>query len=457
MVIEGARHDENFEDIMLRENNVRSIINFYSAEINSRLQYWYNISGKRSLNDFIDEEDINIDFIINLFEAINFAYGRISKFLIDPAHIFLTPDSLFLDQNSGRINVYLCFMPFDKDGERDGFSTITECLTDKVRTGSRFSNSDTDENQRMIELIYRLYDISLRDEFCLDRLISEVRKYEETDDIERIEEVPEKHNAEETDFQNENDRESKKRKKPIKGENEEEKLEESDSLFSNDDDMDFFGEYEESSDEDVLSGLFSKLKNKFMKKKIENNAPEKEIKKSKKEEKIFSKDKKENNKDERQRENKNKPKERKEKIRNEKNRISKLSERKKPLEDFDDVDFIYHEDDDINEPTVLLSKSSGSEITGRLIYEGLDDLEDFTVNRDLVKIGSASGNDLILPSNVISRHHAKITREDGQYFIEDLNSTNGTTVNGEMLSYKELKKLHKMDEISFADIVYKIV
>lgn len=85
-------------------------------------------------------------------------------------------------------------MPFDKDMERDGFSTITESLTDKARTGARFSSEEGEENQRMVELIYRLYDISLRDEFCLDRLMDEVRKYEETDEVVKIETEPKEDN-----------------------------------------------------------------------------------------------------------------------------------------------------------------------------------------------------------------------------------------------------------------------
>lgn len=106
----------------------------------------------------------------------------------------------------------------------------------------------------------------------------------------------------------------------------------------------------------------------------------------------------------------------------------------------------------------MLLSASSSEAIGKLIYEGPGDEEDFVINKDLIKIGSsAKDNDLVLNSNVISRHHAKITRDGGNYFIEDLNSTNGTTVNGEILSYKELQKLNRMDEIAFADVIYKFI
>lgn len=450
MVAEGSLREETYEDIMLRENNVRCILNFYSAAINSRQQYWYNISGKISLNDYLDEENISMGFVINLFEAINFAYGRIAKFLIDPSHIFLTPDSLFLDQNRENLNVYLCYMPFDKEGERDGFSTITESLTDKVRTGARFSADDGEENQRMIELIYRLYDISLRDEFCLDRLMTEVRRYEETDEIQKIETVPKQ--EPEPEYNEESKSAPIKKGKEKKAFRKEEKFEETgfDIYEEETEENDFFSSSEDDENEDIISGFIAKIKAKFSsKKKPEDDGllqNQDEIEEPVNEKLFHVK--------------KSKEKSRHEKPVFEKHSIKPKFERKpfrKSEEDFDDVDFVYHEDDEINEPTVLLSQS-GSEAIGKLVYEGPGDEEDFVINKDLVKIGSSSkDNDLVLSSNVISRHHAKITRDGGNYFIEDLNSTNGTKVNGEILSYKELLKLNRMDEIEFADVVYKFV
>lgn len=440
MVVEGSPREETYEDIMLRENNVRCILNFYSAAINSRQQYWYNISGKRSLNDYLDEENISIEFIINLFEAINFAYGRIAKFLIDPGHIYLTPDSLFLDQNSENLNVYLCYMPFDKDMERDGFSTITESLTDKARTGARFSSEEGEENQRMVELIYRLYDISLRDEFCLDRLMDEVRKYEETDEVVKIETEPKEDNYSEPEEKPKVS--SNKREKGKKHAQKEEKSNEDEfGLFEEDnDDNDFFSSFDDYEDGDEISGFISKLKAKFLGKKKERKIIKEDSQQEEDVPEVFEKEKIH-------------------KISKSKEKTAAKSGRRftRKEEDFDDVDFIYHEDDEINEPTVLLSASS-SEAIGKLIYEGPGDEEDFVINKDLIKIGSsAKDNDLVLNSNVISRHHAKITRDGGNYFIEDLNSTNGTTVNGEILSYKELQKLNRMDEIAFADVIYKFI
>jgi pSer/pThr/pTyr-binding forkhead associated (FHA) protein len=64
-----------------------------------------------------------------------------------------------------------------------------------------------------------------------------------------------------------------------------------------------------------------------------------------------------------------------------------------------------------------------------------------------INLGRAQENDIVLPYDYISAHHARITlHENGQIEIEDLNSTNGTFVNGNriknsFLQYNDIVKL----------------
>ena len=51
-----------------------------------------------------------------------------------------------------------------------------------------------------------------------------------------------------------------------------------------------------------------------------------------------------------------------------------------------------------------------------------------------ITIGRAKGNNLVIDEKTISGEHCKITEENGQYFLTDLESTNGTSVNGEKIS-----------------------
>lgn len=116
------------------------------------------------------------------------------------------------------------------------------------------------------------------------------------------------------------------------------------------------------------------------------------------------------------------------------------------------------EETDIREmrPTVLLA-----EITkppeGVLRYEGKGICKDLNISGISYVIGSGLDCDGYIPSKTVSRKHAKITRKEDIYFIEDLNSSNGTYVGGDMLSYKTKMSLQKNEVIIFADEKFRFI
>ncbi len=70
-------------------------------------------------------------------------------------------------------------------------------------------------------------------------------------------------------------------------------------------------------------------------------------------------------------------------------------------------------------------------------------------------IGKRKENvDLVINDYSASRVHARITHEEGGYFIEDLNSTNGTFKNGLRLQPYEKRKLESGDELRFGKTEY---
>ncbi|WP_029523660.1 FHA domain-containing protein [Persephonella sp. KM09-Lau-8] len=60
----------------------------------------------------------------------------------------------------------------------------------------------------------------------------------------------------------------------------------------------------------------------------------------------------------------------------------------------------------------------------------------------------AVGSEIFKDFPTVSRKHAKISFENEEWFIEDLNSTNGTYVNGEKI--KEKRKIKTGDKINLS-------
>ena len=60
--------------------------------------------------------------------------------------------------------------------------------------------------------------------------------------------------------------------------------------------------------------------------------------------------------------------------------------------------------------------------------------------------------DVVIDNRMVSRIHARVFKEDGEYMIEDLNSTNGTFKNGLRLKPYEKRRLMEGDEIRLGSV-----
>jgi DNA-binding response OmpR family regulator len=72
-------------------------------------------------------------------------------------------------------------------------------------------------------------------------------------------------------------------------------------------------------------------------------------------------------------------------------------------------------------------------------------LRELPVTADMLVLGRAEDCDVVIAGRLISRQHARLRREGHVYLIEDLESRNGTFLNGEPL--REPAPLHDGDRI----------
>jgi predicted component of type VI protein secretion system len=84
-----------------------------------------------------------------------------------------------------------------------------------------------------------------------------------------------------------------------------------------------------------------------------------------------------------------------------------------------------------------------------VITEGEQAGQRWTIEGELFTIGRGGECDLILPERQVSRVHVRIFRQGNDYFLEDLDSKNGTWINGSQLK-ADTTILRDGDEISIA-------
>lgn len=82
-------------------------------------------------------------------------------------------------------------------------------------------------------------------------------------------------------------------------------------------------------------------------------------------------------------------------------------------------------------------------------------IKEVYVLEDDVSIGRGTQNNIILRDPYISKNHARITLDEEEYFLEDLQSANGTLVNDTRVL--DVVKLKDGDRIKFGQVEFLFI
>lgn len=360
----GLDADVGYEAGMLQNNDVEHLLSFHTTRVNGAVQYWYDITGKRTLRDFFMQEQISFANLQEIFRGLSMACQAIADYLIPQDHLLFTADTIYVDYGDGQRRVYLCYCPLPGRKIHREFQSVTELLIARVNHGE----------EALRQACYSLYEASLSEEFSLEKAYDLVVDKEEKPQVTEIYEerciqihsrmVPE--DEEDLDVDEEDDEEALTLWEQIR-------------------------DWVKGKWQQAFCGISNKRKELF------------------------------------------------------------------PLPS-EEADFVFDAEEVCEAKTQMLSAAAQSGIS-KLVYEGHGGGQDIVLGDGMITIGSKVGeNTVVIPSPAVSRYHARIRLgANGGYQLEDLNSTNGTYCNGELLSYQEPHTLARMDQIIFADEPYRVV
>lgn len=367
MIISTEEYVSDYEEQMLKENEIRSLLSFYTMEMNGRIQFWYDISGKQSLKDYLQQKEVTYESMEEVFLYLAMAYEEIHKYLLHEDKVYLCPETVYVARQ-GQFRVFLCYCPFENFDENP-FAALMEYVLTIVDHG-------TDD---LMRTCYEMYDMTLQDGTTLYDLLHYLQEQ-----MEGMRYIEEKSTIayEELEI-------------PSYNEDVPPMVEEKERMVPEE------SVYYESSYEKILQTI--RAKGQHIKELILSwFAQNREVHGGKK-------------------------------------------------------DVLIEPEPIPVERTVLLHEKAAS-CQGQLLYQGNGGEEDFFIREKTFRIGTdASGNEAQLHSSAVSHQHARIIRQEREFYIEDLNSTNGTFVNGVMLAYTQKKKLEPMDRVTFADVEYLFV
>lgn len=85
-------------------------------------------------------------------------------------------------------------------------------------------------------------------------------------------------------------------------------------------------------------------------------------------------------------------------------------------------------------------------MTAILLYRsGSQQVQKSQLSREITRLGRKQNNHIVLDNELVSSHHAEIHRRDNSYYLVDLDSTNGTFVNGKPVRKTLLNSRDKIE------------
>ena len=403
-----------FDEKIMLKRKLPGLLPIERCYVNGHGQYWYNITGKQSLDTYCKVRSIGIDFIERMIISICNELEILEWNLLDINSLMLDPELVFVTNQNGEI-IFTIY-----PGEHTMLSMEFQQLMEYMLT--KIDHSDMDA----VHAAYAIYEKTLDDTYsivdirdmivskkekCVDAAILRTQVNEQKNRI-KSSEKNSLHNAYELD-------EDHDKQEGIDAKEKKSFLQKIEALLLKSDAI--------SRSIESIKKYINECKNK--------RSSIDDIKEYKSKRNSIG-DRKENNK----RWNKKKIPD------NEQLWITP------DIEDYNDEPDIIIQDN----PTVCLRNYVASP-RGVLLYDGADEFENISLAGNTIRLGKAVDADVMIYKETISKFHAKIEQHNKEFYIEDLNSTNGTTVNGEALSYKERRKLEINDIVQLADVRYRFV
>lgn len=321
---------------MLVKNRIAGLLSVQMAEADESIQFWYDISGRQTLEDWMKIKSAGSVFLKRFLASLAKTLQSTGGYLLPEGGISLLPERIFVDTDE----IVFCYTPFEKKDFEESLCGFMEYYIAHMQH----------ENRADAQKCYEVYEKCQQKNTDLEEVMKTLFEIEE----------------------------ETQRKMPVQ-----EATEESSASIKEKEKSPLFGK-----------GRLMERKFSFRKKHM-------------------------------------------------------------PAQEY----FFAPEEDEerLSNPTVFLG-SETDRIFGEFKYEGEGNEMNLKINADVFLIGSQRGEtDGVITDDTVSRIHARVTREADEYYLEDMNSTNGTYQNGKRLNYKEKVRLEKNDRIVFAKESYRFV
>ena len=159
MITVEDMQDQGYEARMMIGNTIEGLLKFRIKRTDSRSQFCYEITSKQPLSRLLEQSTINAVQIRRLLLGIARTLTRMEDYLLTEEQILLDPDYIYM--NPDDYQPFLCLIPGKTGDFPHEFSLFLQFLLGKV----------DHQDREAVVLTYGLYRESLKENYGLDNLL----------------------------------------------------------------------------------------------------------------------------------------------------------------------------------------------------------------------------------------------------------------------------------------------
>lgn len=163
--------DLNFEITMMEQNNLKGFLKFHIQQVNLGFEYWYEISARHPLSHVLSKKKLNFDEIQFILIQLYSAFETLDNYLIDVDRLLLNPEYIYTDPDN--LQLYFCFFPNKQNSFTNSMKEFIQFILDRV---------DHNDN-RAIATIYPIYSYCTLENFTIEGIMKFLNPVKEFDDV----------------------------------------------------------------------------------------------------------------------------------------------------------------------------------------------------------------------------------------------------------------------------------
>lgn len=184
LVLEGDRRVEetSYPVRMLLANALPLFLKCRLQGMDGKMLFYYEITSRQSVETFYEKKKFSYEDLKLIFGSVIQLIEKMAEYLLSPDQLVLEPEFIFLDIERRQLS--FCYLPGYEKTIREQFQTLTEYILPKL----------DHEDSRAVMLGYGIYRRALEDVFQLEHMKAEVFQSGQEENVQE-EETVEKYSA----------------------------------------------------------------------------------------------------------------------------------------------------------------------------------------------------------------------------------------------------------------------